>query len=118
MLLSEHGGESGVRDDGLLESALSRPPNLFSYEKPSLFELAASYAFGIVKNHPFVDGNKRTGFVAAATFLDSNRVELTANEAEAVIKTLGLAAGEVTESDYAAWLKSNSKPFPTKRRRR
>ena len=116
MLLSEHGGRSGIRDDGLLESALSKPLNLFGYGKPTLFHLAASYAFGIIKNHPFVDGNKRTGFVAGATFLDSNGLELTASEAEATVTTLGLAAGEVTQADYAEWLKANSKPISSRRK--
>ena len=103
-LLADYGGRSGVRDEGLLDSALGKPQNLFAYGKPSLFELAASYAFGIVKNHPFIDGNKRTGFVAAAAFLDSNGYELTASEVEATLKTLGLAAGDVSEAQYAAWL--------------
>jgi death on curing protein len=108
-LLAEHGGSSGIRDDGLLGSALAKPKNLFAYAKPTLFDLAASYAVGIVKNHLFVDGNKRTGFVAAATFLDLNRVELTASESDATVRTLGLAAGEITEEGYSAWLKTNSK---------
>ena len=103
-LLADYGGRSGVRDEGLLDSALGKPQNLFAYGKPSLFELAASYAFGIVKNHPFIDGNKRTGFVAAAAFLDSNGYELTASEVEATLKTLGLAAGDVSEAQYGAWL--------------
>lgn len=108
-LLADFGGSPGVRDDGLLESALGKPQNLFAYGKPSLFELAASYAFGIVRNHPFIDGNKRTSFVAAAAFLDFNGFELTANEVDATLKTLGLAAGEISEKEFAAWLKSNSK---------
>ena len=103
-LLADYGGRSGVRDEGLLDSALGKPQNLFAYGKPSLFELAASYAFGIVKNHPFIDGNKRTGFVAAAAFLDSNGYELTASEVEATLKTLGLAAGDVSEAQYGAWI--------------
>ena len=106
-LLADYGGRSGVRDEGLLDSALGKPQNLFAYGKPSLFELAASYAFGIVKNHPFIDGNKRTGFVAAAAFLDSNGYELTASEVEATLKTLGLAAGDVSEAQYGAWLGEN-----------
>jgi len=106
-LLADYGGRPGVRDEGLLDSALGKPQNLFAYGKPSLFQLAASYAFGIVKNHPFIDGNKRTGFVAAAAFLDSNGFELTATEVEATFKTLGLAAGEVSEARYGVWLKEN-----------
>lgn len=108
-LLADYGGSSGLRDEGLLESALGKPVNLFAYGKPTLFALAASYAVGIVKNHPFVDGNKRTGFVAAAAFLDSNGIELVASEADATLKTLGLAAGEISEEEYAYWLKANSK---------
>ena len=108
-LLADYGGRSGVRDEGLLDSALGKPQNLFAYGKPSLFKLAASYAFGIVKNHPFIDGNKRTGFVAAAAFLDSNGYELTASEVEATLKTLGLAAGDVSEAQYEAWLGENYK---------
>ncbi len=108
-LLADYGGSSGLRDEGLLESALGKPVNLFAYGKPTLFALAASYAVGIVKNHPFVDGNKRTGFVAAAAFLDSNGIELVASEADATLKTLGLAAGEISEEEHAYWLKANSK---------
>jgi death-on-curing protein len=106
-LLAEFGGDSGVRDAGLLESALARPENKFAYEGPTLFEMAAAYAFGIVKNHPFIDGNKRTGFMAAVMFLERNGCRFGASEADAVVRTLGLAAGEVTEADYAAWLAEN-----------
>ena len=108
-LLAEHGGSTGIRDAGLLESALERPQNLFAYEKADLFALAAAYAAGIIKNHPFVDGNKRTGFVAAVVFLDCNGYELQAGEADATLKTLALAANELTDQKYAAWLKENSK---------
>ncbi len=108
-ILAAFGGSSGVRDEGLLDSALGKPKNLFTYSKPSIFQLAASYAFGIVKNPPFIDGNKRTGFVAGAAFLDSNGQELTATEVEATLKTLGLAAGDVSEAQYGEWLKANSK---------
>jgi len=107
-LLAEFGGEAGTRDEGLLESALGRPLNLFSYEKPSLFQLAASYAFGIIKNHPFLDGNKRTGFMAAYTFLARNGYILDASEAEATAATLSLADGELTEEQYADWIKENA----------
>jgi death-on-curing protein len=107
-LLADHGGCGGIRDEGLLESALAKPRNRFAYGKPNVFELAASYAFGIVRNHPFVDGNKRTGFVAAAAFLDSNGFELAASEVDATVKTLAMAAGEISESQYATWLKANS----------
>jgi death on curing protein len=103
-LLAEFGGDSGVRDAGLLESALARPENTFAYEAPTLFEMAAAYAYGIVKNHSFVDGNKRTGFMAAVMFLERNGCRFRAGEADAVVRTLGLAAGELTEADYAVWL--------------
>lgn len=107
-LLAEFGGDSGVRDAGLLDSALARPENKAAYEEPSLFELAAAYAFGIVKNHPFIDGNKRTGLVAAVMFLERNGCRFAAPEADAVVRTLALAAGEMTEAQYAAWLDENS----------
>ena len=106
-LLSRHGGPSGTREPGLLESALNQPLQLFHYEKADLFQLAASYAHGIVKNHPFVDGNKRTGFMAAYTFLRINGYHLTAPEVEAVTHTLGLAASAITQDDYAAWLEKS-----------
>jgi death-on-curing protein len=109
-LLAEHGGSSGIRDEGLLESALGRPQNLFAYGKPTIFDLASTYACGIIRNHPFVDGNKRSGFMAAYLFLGRNGYEFTAEEKEVVIKTLTVAAGELDEQNYAAWLKANSKP--------
>ena len=109
-LLADYGGGAGLRDEGLLESAMGRPRNLFAYEKQAnLFTLAAAYAVGIIKNHPFVDGNKRAGFVAAAVFLECNGYELQASESEATLKTLGLAANELSDADYATWLKANSK---------
>ena len=107
MVLSQHGGLAGVRDEGLLESALEKPPNLLAYGSPTLAELAASYAAGIILNHPFIDGNKRTGFMLAATFLELNGLEFTATEESVVENTLALAAGKVKEADYAAWLKTN-----------
>jgi death-on-curing protein len=108
-LLGGFGGSSGVRDTGLLASALARPENLFAYGKPSRFDMAASYAFGLVKNHPFVDGNKRTGFLVAVLFLELNGYRFVATEVDATVKTLGLAADEVGESEFAAWLKANGK---------
>ena len=108
-LLSLYGGRAGVRDKGLLDSALGKPQNLFHYEKASLFGLAAAYAAGIVKNHPFIDGNKRTGFIAAYTFLRRNGYRLAAPEVDAALKTLGLASGELMQEQYAEWLLSNSK---------
>lgn len=104
-LLAEFGGEPGVRDEGLLTSALERPVNRLAYGTPSIFDLAAAYAFGIVKNHPFLDGNKRTGFLVAALFLEINGHRLRATEVDAAVQTLGLAAGVVTEAGYAVWLK-------------
>ena len=109
-LLAEHGGSAGIRDEGLLESALGRPQNLFAYEKPTLFDLASAYACGVIKNHPFVDGNKRTGFMAAYLFLGRNGYEFEAAEGDVVIKTLAVAAGELDEKQYAKWLGSSSKP--------
>lgn len=107
-LLARFGGSSGVRDHGLLASALARPLHLFSYEQPSIFDLAATYAHGIVKNHPFIDGNKRTGLLAAAVFLEANGVRLAATEEEAVVQTLALAAGATTVNDFSAWLEKAS----------
>ena len=109
-LLARFGGLNGLRDDGLLESALNRPLQLFHYSTPSLFELAASYAHGIVKNHPFLDGNKRAGFMAAYTFLGINGFRLEAPEADAVLQTLALAAGELDAAGYAAWLERSCVP--------
>lgn len=107
--LAQFGGLAGIRDEGLLDSALEKPRNLLAYGDPSLFDLAASYGLGIVRNHPFMDGNKRAGFVVAVTFLQLNGWWLEAGEADAVLRTLALAAGEMSEGDYAAWLKANSR---------
>jgi death-on-curing protein len=109
--LAEHGGASGVRDAGLLDSALARPENLFAYGEPDLFDLAGVYAAGIVKNHPFVDGNKRTGFLAAAVFLEINGFSLRAGEVDATLKTIALAASEISDVEYAAWLRENAAPI-------
>ena len=109
MTQAEHGGLAGLRDDGLLESALSKPRNLFAYRSPTLADLAANYAAGIILNHPFLDGNKRTGFMVAAVFLEVNGCIFTATEESVVKNTLALAAGELKESGYAAWLKANSR---------
>ena len=108
-LLAEHGGSGGIRDEGLLDSALGKPQNLFACGKPGLFELAASYGFGLVKNHPFIDGNKRIGFATASLFLELNGYRFVASEVEVVLRTLALAAGEMSEAGYAQWLKANSK---------
>lgn len=109
--LAEHGGAPGLRDAGLLESALARPRNLFAYEGESdLCAIATAYAAGLVRNHPFVDGNKRTGFLAAYAFLALNGRDLTAPDAEAVVMTLDLASGELAEEGYAAWLRDRTEP--------
>jgi death-on-curing protein len=107
MMLAQHGGLSGVRDEGLLLSAIAKPQNHFAYGSESLVVMAASYAAGIVLNHPFLDGNKRTGFMTAVTFLELNGLELTATEESAVQSTVGLASGQLTEADYAGWLQAN-----------
>lgn len=107
--LADFGGSAGIRDAGLLESALERPKNTFAYGKPTLFTVAASYAFGLAKNHPFIDGNKRTAFVTAVLFLELNGMVFRAGEVDATIQTLALAAGELTEAGYAEWLKRNSR---------
>ena len=107
--LAEFGGPAGARDEGRLDSALGKPQNLFAYGKPTLFQLAASYAFGIVRNHPFVDGNKRAGFVAAVLFLELNGYKFQATEVDAALRTFALAAGEMTEAAYAEWLRTNAK---------
>jgi death on curing protein len=108
-LLAEFGGRSGVRDGGLLDSALARPQQRIAYGKPTLFELAAAYAFGLMRNHPFVDGNKRVGFTTAVLFLELNGYQFTASEAQATLKTLALAARDLDEAGYAAWLQANSR---------
>lgn len=105
--LAEHGGGEGVRDAGALESAMMRPRNLALYGEPDAAALAASYAFGIARNHPFVDGNKRTAAVASETFLMLNGFTLTATDAEVVVAFLTLAAGEVSEDDMADWFGSH-----------
>jgi death-on-curing protein len=108
--LAEHGGGAGVRDEGLLESALARPQNLFAYGESDVAVLAAAYAFGIAKNHPFVDGNKRTAFVACELFLAANGYDLLASDEECLAMMLGLAASEVSEAEFAAWLRENVQP--------
>ena len=108
-LLAQFGGSTGIRDEGLLDSALARPQNRFASETPTVFELAAAYAFGLVKNHPFVDGNKRIGFAVAVVFLELNGYRFEATEADATIRTLALAAGDMKEAAYAAWIKENAR---------
>lgn len=103
--IAEHGGGDGVRDAGLLTSAMARPRNLAAYGDPDAATLAAAYAFGIARNHPFVDGNKRTAAVISETFLLLNGFRLRANDAELVVLFLGLAAGELPEDVVAEWFR-------------
>jgi len=110
--IHEHGGALGVRDEGLLESALARPENLAAYGEPDAAALAAAYAFGVARNHPFVDGNKRTAAVLMETFLLINGFELTADDASLVVTILALAAGEITEPTLAQWLREHLAPLP------
>ena len=105
--LAEHGGAAGVRDPGALESAMSRPLNLALYGTPDIAELAAAYAFGIARNHPFVDGNKRTAAVVCETFLALNRYDLVASDAELVVAFLDLAAGQLSEAELTDWLREH-----------
>lgn len=105
--LTEHGGGEGVRDMGMLESAMARPQNAVAYGDPDAAELAASYAFGIARNHPFVDGNKRTAAVVSETFLVLNGNNLAATDAELVVTFLALAAGELSESELADWFRDH-----------
>lgn len=107
--IAEHGGSSGVRDAGLLSSALARPQHQAHYsDEPSVFDLAAAYACGIIRNHPFVDGNKRTGFLAAYVFLNINGWQLNSSEVEAVNAVLALAGSEIDETGFSSWLKDKS----------
>ena len=106
--LAEHGGQAGIRDRGLLESALSRPRSQFAYGETALTRLAASYAFGISRNHPFLDGNKRTSLVVAELFLELNGCELTASDAQCITTFLQLAAGDLSEDQLADWIATHS----------
>jgi death-on-curing protein len=103
-LLARFGGLDGIRDEGLLDFALGRPLQLLNYGTPLLFDLAACYAHGIVKNHPFLDGNKRSGLMAAALFLEINGWIFHPPEEQAVLHTLALAAGEIDADAFSAWL--------------
>lgn len=106
--LAEHGGGQGVRDDGLLDSALQRPQNKLAYESPDLAELAAAYAFGIARNHPFIDGNKRTALVTSFTFLYVNGLKVITSQEENTKKFMALAAGTIEEKELADWFKQNT----------
>lgn len=107
--LAEHGGQSGVRELALLESALAKPRQRFAYGKGTLTNLAASLAFGLSRNHPFIDGNKRVSLVLSELFLELNGLELTASNEACVTSFLRLAAGEWSEADMAAWLHRNTR---------
>ncbi len=109
-LLAAHGGAAGTRDEGLLAAAIARPQQVYAYDdpKPDLCALAAAYTTGIVRNHPFVDGNKRTGFLSAYTFLAANGLELTASEVEAASMVIALAASEMDEKTFAQWFRERT----------
>lgn len=106
--LVEHGGISGVRDNGMFESALAKPQNLVAYGEPDFAELAAAYGFELAKNHPFLDGNKRTAFVAVELFLRLNGYVLEADDATCVLTMLAVAAGEIDEQNFASWIRKNT----------
>ena len=107
MQLAEHSGATGIRDEGLLDSALARPKNMFAYGETDLCVLAATYAAGIAHNHPYVDGNKRTAFLAAYIFLQINGQELNASEIDTTSTMVALAAGEIDKEAFADWLRAN-----------
>ena len=107
VLLAEFGGPLGIRDEALLESALARPQQLFHYEDPDLFTLATAYIYGILKNHPFIDANKRTAFMTGFVFLNRNGKLMTAPEAETTQAILKLTDGNMTEAEFTHWLKKN-----------
>ena len=107
--LAEHGGASGIRDEGLLDSALARPLNRAAYGRPDAAELAAAYAYGLATNHPFVDGNKRIAFVALELFLALNGYQLTAGDAGCATCMLALAAGTMKEKAFADWIRRHSR---------
>ena len=110
ILLAEHGGTVGLRDSDLLASALDRPKNKFAYDSSAtLYDLAAAYSFAIAKNHPFVDGNKRTAFMCGSLFLELNQFQLVASEPDASITFESLASGNITESELATWFKANTR---------
>lgn len=108
--LLEHGGAAGVRDAGLFESALARPRHLATYGEPDAAALAAAYGYGIARNHPFIDGNKRTAFVAVELFLALNGLELQADDADCVMTMLAVAAGTRSEDELGAWIRNHSEP--------
>lgn len=106
--LAEHGGSAGMRSEGLLDSALARPQNLAAYGEPDFAALAASYGVGVAKNHPFIDGNKRAALLATGLFLYINGYKLTASQADTTLTMLSVAAGELSEDAFAAWLRQHA----------
>lgn len=110
-LIAEHGGLSGVRDEGLLESALARANNRHAYGEPSLYEVAAAYGFGLARNHPFLDGNKRIALASIDVFLQLNGFALAASEVETVAVIRDLAAGEIDEEELTRWIEANASPI-------
>lgn len=108
--LAEHGGAAGMRDQGLLDSALARAPNLAAYGEPDVAALAATYGFGIARNHPFVDGNKRAAFLSVGLFLALNGYRLRATQADATVMMLALASGDLDEAEFAGWLRAHLEP--------
>jgi death-on-curing protein len=108
--IAEHGGASGIRDEGLFESAMARPINLAAYGEPDVADLAASHGVGLAKNHGFVDGNKRVAFLAVGLFLALNGHRLVCTQAEATLVMLDVAAGEIDEATFAAWLRTHTQP--------
>lgn len=108
--LAEHGGAAGIRDAGLLDSALARAENLAAYGDPDVAALAAAYGFGIVRNHPFIDGNKRAALITTELFLAMNGAELVVDDAECVLTVLALADGELEDAAFAAWLRRHVEP--------
>lgn len=106
--LTMHGGASGIRDEGLLDSALNRAPNLAMYGEPDIAELAAAYGYGLVKNHAFVDGNKRVAFLSVGLFLGLNGYKLKATQVDATLTILAVAASDMNEADFAIWIRNNS----------
>jgi death-on-curing protein len=115
VLLAEHGGAEGIRDEGLLDSALARPRDLLSYGNPDIFELAAAYAYGIARNHPFLDGNKRAAFLAAYVFLRRNGYRPEMSEAETVVMMNRLAARDLSEPELTAWFARNTRTMRGRR---
>ncbi len=111
MQIAEHGGGEGLRDAGLLESALARPQNLAAYGSPDAAQLAAAYGYGIARNHPFVDGNKRLAFIATKLFLRLNGWDFVAGNVEHVSIILRLAEGSLSEEDFAAWIRQHLQPY-------